>query len=233
MGAKDYLIIPDIHIPMEHKNALKFFLKLKDDYNIPDQNVYSVGDFLDEFHFGAYPKGADFPITPIQEIEIARKKIKEWGKAFPLLNICMGNHEERLMKRVFEAELPSVIVKSLREIYQFPSLWTLEECFVLPTKSPVLVIHGHGEGIKASNLARNALQFGMSVAFGHFHSMGGVQYLETLTLNKVFGMCVAACVDRESFAFKYGRNAANKVTNGAGVILDNGRTALFHPLLED
>ena len=232
MASKDYLIIPDVHIPMEHKNALKFLLGLKDKYKIPDANVYSVGDFLDEFHFGSYPKGADYPITPIQEIEYSRKKIKEWQKAFPLLSICMGNHEERLMKRVFEAELPSVIVKSLREIYQFPSLWSLEECYVLPTKDPVLVIHGHGEGIKATNIASNALQFGMSVCFGHFHSKAGVQYIETLLL-RAFGMNVGALVDRESFAFKYGRNAANKVNNGAGVILDNGRTAIWHPLLED
>jgi hypothetical protein len=227
---KNYLIIPDSHIPFEHPNALKFLLNVKELYQIPDENVISLGDLLDLYHFSRYPKGADYKITPIQEIEIARDKIKEWAKAFPLLKICSANHEARLWKKAIEAELPSAVMKDIKEIFGYPRLWDIEECFVVNTKNKFICLHGDGNGLSPRTLDNNPKQFGMSVAFGHFHSLASIMHISTQTMD-VWSFNVGCIIDESSFVFEYGNKAKFKPSIGCGVILDEGRCPVFIPMI--
>jgi len=227
---KNFLLIPDLHFGFEHPRALEFLLGVKELYQIPDSNCISLGDVWDGFHFSRYPKGADYPLTPDGEIELARKTTKEWGKAFPLLKVCMGNHDNRMIKAATSALLPSNIIKSLKDIYQYPDTWELEECFVANTKSPFLCIHGDGQGISPTNLAGNPKQFGMSVAFGHFHSLASIMHVSTQTLD-AWSFNTGCLVHEESFVFEYGSKNRHKPVIGCGVVIGEGRVPIFHPLL--
>lgn len=214
---------------MEHPKALEFLCSVRDLYQIPPENTLALGDLLDLFHFSKYPKGADFPITPVQEIEMAREKIKLWQREFPILKICLANHEERLQKRVSEADLPSSVVRSIAEIFQYPKDWEIRECFVPNTKNPFVALHGDSNGQSSITLTNNPRQFGMSCVFGHFHSLASIMHVNTLTLD-MWSFNAGCLIDETSFAFSYGNKAKFKPSIGCGVILDEGRTPIWLPL---
>jgi hypothetical protein len=226
---KNWLIIPDSHLGEEHPKALEFLINVKELYNIPDSNVCQLGDFLDLWSFSRYPKGGDYPVTPRQEIEIARKKVREWARAFPLLKLCVGNHERRLWQRAIDASLPTDVIRSVREIFEYPKEWDVEECYVTNTKHPFLLIHGDGEGVSNTNPIATIKHFGISAAWGHFHSRPSVSHIDTLT-QKLWGMSCGAIVNKESFCFKYGEKAAHKISNGCGVVLGEGSFPIFIPM---
>lgn len=227
---KNFLLIPDVHLGFEHPKALDFLLSVKELYQIDDSCVISLGDLWENYFTSRWPKNPDAPLTAEGEFELARKRTKQWAKAFPLLKVCMGNHDNRAIKAATSALLPSSIIKSLKEIYDYPSTWELEECFVANTKSPFLCIHGDGQGISPTNLAGNPKQFGMSVAFGHFHSLASIMHVSTQTLD-AWSFNVGCLVNEESFVFEYGSKSKHKPVVGCGVILGEGRIPIFHPLL--
>jgi hypothetical protein len=228
---KNYLIIGDAHLPFEHPKALEFLVSVQQLYQIPDENVICLGDLLDLYHFSKYPRGAEFPITPKQEIEIARKKIKEWAKAFPLLKICEANHESRLWKKAIEAELPSDVMRSIREIFAYPKTWEINEVYMIDTASPFLCLHGDGHGLSPITLTNNPRQFGMSVCYGHYHSLASIMHLSTQTL-RAWSFNVGCLIDESSFAFEYGSKAKFKPSIGCGVIMSDGRAPLWIPLID-
>lgn len=227
---KNWLLIPDAHIPFEHPKALEFLINVKELYQIPDENIICLGDLLDLYHFSRYEKSPDHPITPIQEIELGREKIKEWSKAFPILKMCSSNHAEgRLWKKLVEAQLPSDVVRSIREIFVYPKLWDIQESFVPNVRHRFLTCHGDKNGLSSITLTNNPRQFGMSVAFAHFHSLASIMHLSTLTLD-MWSFNVGCLVDVGSFAFEYGAGAKFKPSIGCGVVQDEGRCPLWIPM---
>jgi hypothetical protein len=160
---------------------------------------------------------------------MARKKIKDWAKAFPMLKICRANHEDRLIKKAIEAQLPSDVVKSIREVYNYPTLWDIQECFVPNIKHKFICLHGDGNGLSSTTLTNNPRQFGMSVAFGHFHSQASIMHMSTQTMD-VWSFNAGCIVDEASFVFEYGNKAKFKPSIGCGVILDEGRCPIWIPL---
>ncbi len=217
-----------MHAPYHHHKALDFCKNVQELYQIPEENIFSVGDFEDNFFLGAYPKGSDFPHTPNQELELARKIIKEWAKAFPLLHMCHSNHASRYYRKAAGGELPTQVLRSYKELFRYPSGWDVEECFVPNVKKPFMVCHG--EEFSGINAARShALAYGISVAHGHSHSSAGVQYINTKTQD-LWGMNVGCLIDDEQYCFAYAKHARNKVSLGVGVVLDSGRFPFFVPL---
>lgn len=225
----NYLIISDYHAPYGNKLALNFYACLKEDFNIPDDNVYNVGDFEDQFHFSSHFRSPDRHHTAIQEIEAVREEIKKWSKVFPKMKMCTSNHGSRLYKRAMEAELPSVILKGMREIYEYPKGWEIAEQFIIcATKKEFLIFHGEGySGIKGHIDA--AMDLGISTAMGHLHGNGGVNHIRTRHQD-LWAMNVGCSVDPESFAFEYGDKSRRKPTLGGGLVLDGGRLPLFIPM---
>lgn len=224
-----YLWITDYHSPYGHKDALRFCVSLQDEFNIPPENVYCAGDFEDAYMFNNYFKSPDRKHTSLQEIDAVREEIKEWGRAFPLLKMCTSNHGSRLYKRALEAELPSVVLKGMQEIFAYPKKWTLkEEYIVCATKQEFLLTHGEGfSGAKGHIDA--AIANGISTAIGHLHSFAGVSHIKTKHQD-LWAMNGGCLIDQDSFAFEYSKHSKFKATIGSGVILDGGRWPIFVPL---
>lgn len=222
----------DVHEPFTLPNTLDWLKAVKELYQIPDENCIQAGDFLDLYHFSRYGKGADYEHTPMQEIEAVRKRIKEWQEVFPKLVITEGNHTARLWKKAIEAELPSVVIKDIREVFQYPKDWEVHQCVVTNTKHPFLVLHGDKQGISNTTLYNNPLLFGVSVAFGHFHSKPSIIHLETVA-QRLWGMHLGTCgIDNDAYAFEYGKGSKFKPMNGCAIILDEGRTPIWIPMPE-
>ena len=229
MAKTDSLILPDLHIPYEHNLALRFAKEVRKDFGIPWENIYSLGDELDLFAGGKWPKGGDAPHTANQEIEIAREKVRKWGAAFPDLKICESNHVTRWMRKAFDAELPSQVIRSIEEIYEYPEGWKLEPFHVVDAGKAKFRLQ-HGDGYSGPmGMRQAAIDNGMSTIIGHLHSNAGVTWIKTAN-QEIFGVNGGCLIDVAAYCFKYGIHSRLKPTIGVTVVLDGGKFPLWVPM---
>ncbi len=208
--------------------ALDFFRYVVKHYDIPDENVMHAGDEADQFHGSMHEKGADYALTPTQELKLTKEILKEWYAAFPKMKLAISNHGLRWVKKASHAEIPSQLLQDYRTIIEAPRGWQWREEWVIPTKKPFRLIHGMG--YSGRNGARNAaIDAGMSTAIGHLHSFSGIDYINTQSLG-IWGMNVGCLIDGESFAFNYGKYNRQKPCLGVGVVFNEGAMPVWVPL---
>jgi hypothetical protein len=227
MASDNYLLQSDLQIPYEAPKALEFCLYVKKFFKIPDENCLNLGDEIDSFHGGGYPKGADYDTTPKQELDIARDKLKLWYDAFPKMRVCISNHGLRWVRKAYHAEIPSQLIRDYKEIINAPRYWHWADKWIIKTKHPFAITHGMGYSGKDGH--RNAaIDFGMSTAIGHLHANAGISYIRTET-QKIWAFNTGCLIDVNSFAFKYGQYNRLKPALGIGVVINNGSTPIWIP----
>ncbi len=224
---RPFLVISDMQIPFHATGAMGFCSYIRRHYKIPDENVLNVGDELDQFHGGMYAKGADYEMTPKQELTAAKEILKEWYATFPKMKLATSNHGLRWIRKASEAEIPSQLLRAYRDIIEAPAGWQWKDEWRIPTKHPFRMIHGMGYSGKDG--ARNAaIDAGQSTLIGHLHSYAGIHYIVTQALN-IWGFNVGCLIDVESFAYSYGKYNRQKPCLGAGVVFGEGSSPVWIP----
>jgi len=166
----------DTHFPFAHKGALQRALRVVRDLK-PDL-VVQVGDLYDLFSFSRFPRSHNV-MTPKRELEIGRADAAAFWKAVRAaagkkarLHQLIGNHDERIVKRVMEAlpEFEPFLVDVHRRLWEFDDVTTQ------PSERDELVIGGicYMHGFR-SKLGDHAWHNRMSTVTGHSH-VGGVIY---------------------------------------------------------
>jgi hypothetical protein len=223
-----YLIVSDLQIPFEARYALKFCLAVQKDFNIPPENIYCVGDEVDQYFGSLYQKSVDGHYTAAQEIKASHQKLKAWYKAFPSMKIATSNHGMRWAKKAAAAEIPSQMLKTYQEVLEAPKGWVWKDSWVINAGlRKIKLIHGLGYG--GMYAYRTApLDQGMSTVFGHLHANAGIAHINTAS-QKIYGMNVGCLIDTEAYAFNYGKDNRFKPWLGCGVIVDDGLTPMLIP----
>lgn len=223
----NYLIIGDLHTPYEHKKALSFCKKLQKEFKVPDNGVISAGDITDQYWGSQYSKDPDSMTGPKGEIIECAEHLKEWYDAFPKLRISEGNHCVRWARMFVGAGIPSEFMRRYRDLIGAPDTWHWQREWVIEEKHPFMVTHGSRFGVAA--LKDAAFIEGLSVAYGHHHTVGGVQHIKT-SKRQLWAAATGCLIDVESFAFAYGRDNKLQPILGSVVVVDNGSTPIFIPL---
>lgn len=115
--------------------------------------------------------------------------------------------------------------KTFEELWELPKSWEYELAHYI---YGVKVFHGMGYGGKYAHM-NACVENQRSIVMGHLHSNAGTLY----TANDdriVFGMAVGCGIDRDAYAFKYGRDMRRKPIIGCGVIMEGGNRAEFVPM---
>lgn len=224
----NYLIVGDLHVPFENEKALQFCIALKKEYKVPDENVLFTGDEVDYYYGSLFEKDPDATKTANQEIEDARKTLRQWYRAFPIARVCNSNHGLRWYKKFFKSQIPTQLLRDYAEIIQAPSTWKWADKWRINTKHPFIL--SHGMGFSGKDGARNAAMLnGMSTVIGHLHSHAGVQHIKTSGLN-LWAMNAGCLIDEESYAFSYSKYDKFKATLGSSVVLNDGGLPIWIPL---
>ncbi len=207
------LVIGDTHFPATHPKYLQFILGIKKKYSC-NQFVH-IGDVVDHHTISFHKKHPD-SVSALTEYESALRNIREWYKVFPKLNVCIGNHDERVFRLTADIGIPSFYIKHYNEVYKTPS-WKWDYGFTI---DGVYYTHGTGTGgqYPSFNLAKTRAT---SVVLGHHHSIAGINWLVGPT-QRFFGMDVGTGVDRSHIAFSYGMNHLKKPVVSCGVVI-NGK----------
>lgn len=228
MAKGRYLFISDLQIPFHALQALDFCLKIKQDFQIENENCYCVGDEVDQYFGSLYKKCVDGHYTANQEIEASRIELKRWYRAFPQLKIANSNHGMRWAKKAVDAEIPSQMIRAYQEILGAPKAWQWADTWLIEApKQRIKMLHGMGYG---GNFAyRTApLDQGISTVFGHLHASAGIAHIVT-SGQKLWGMNCGCLIDVNAYAFHYGRDNRFKPWLGCGVVVDGGLTPMLIP----
>jgi len=216
------LIIGDTHLPFEHRKYLEFVVDVKKRYHC--SLIYHIGDLCDFHAISRHPHNPD-GFSPILELKETNRKLKAWYRAFPKCRVCIGNHDERLEKAAWNFGLSSHYMRSLPEIFEFPKGWEYD---IDHWVYGVRIFHGMGYGGKYAHV-NAVIENQCSIVIGHLHSNAGTWFTAN-ERNCNFGLAVGCGIDRSSYAFQYGRDMRRKPILGCGVVLENGKDALFVPM---
>lgn len=201
---------------------------MQKEFKIPKTNIINVGDELDQYYASRFPKDPDAIISARGELKIARERLRDWYKAFPICRVALSNHGLRWLARAHDCYIPSEVLKPYKELIEAPSGWTWHDEIKIKDDHPWRIIHG--VGYSGVNGARNAAIDGrISTVIGHLHSFGGVTYINN-GKNQMWGMNAGCLINSDEFAFKYSKHIRYKATLSVGVVLDNGKFPIVVPM---
>lgn len=213
-------IIGDQHVPFCHPGYRKF---CKDTFAKFDvDQVVNIGDVVDA-HGLSFHEHDPNGMSAEAEASKAGEEIAEWQKVFPIVKVCVGNHDTRPFRVAKKAGMPDRYIRDYKTVWNTPDWdWQLEHKIDG-------VLYEHGTGSSGKDAAYNrAVSQRCSVVMGHVHSYAGVKY-HANPFSRIFGLNVGCGIDIGAYAFDYGKMFPIRPILGCGIVID-GDFASFVPM---
>lgn len=216
------LVFSDPHCPFDHPNFPYFLQDMAKKYKVGQ--VICLGDLVDNHAISRH--GAEpCALGAYSELDLAIQRLKIYATLFPEVDYVTGNHDERVNRQAASVGIGSRFLKDLHDVLELPDGWICRGNEFIQDN----VLYSHGINWCGKNGAINkAFAERMSCAIGHSHSFGGVQYSAN-SRDTVFGINVGCGVNREAYAFAYGKYSKQKETLGCGIVF-NSQSAIFVPM---
>ena len=205
------LSIGDLHEPVAHPGYLRFNQDLYDEYEC--DTVVFMGDVAD---FQAISFHAANPMCPgpDDEFQLTKMAIQKWCRAFPKAKVCIGNHDERVIRLAESVNIPSKFLRDYKEIWKTPK-WKWDYEHIIDG-----VYYFHGTACGGVHPAWNAAsKMLMPVVMGHLHSRAGVKWRAN-PLRRIFSVDVGCGIDVDAYQFAYGKHYKERPILASAVILD-------------
>lgn len=206
------LAIPDMHMPFHHKDSIKFLAAVKKKYK--PEEIVNMGDLEDWHSISMHDHDPD-GLSPGDELKALREAVKPMFKLFPAMKICTSNHGSLPLRRAFKFGIPAELIKSYRDILQAPKTWRWADQWEVDK-----IVYEHGEAFSGQTAAIKSANANMqSTVIGHIHAFAGIQYSANQK-HLIFGFNVGCLIDKERYAFAYGKKIKAKPILGCGIIAD-------------
>lgn len=216
------LVFSDMHCPFDHPNYPYFLLSVAKKYGCTQ--FVCLGDIVDS-HAISNHNTEPCALGAYNEFDLAVQHIRVYTTLFPNCDVILGNHDFRLYRQAASVNIGERFLKPMNEILELPDTWKIHrEEYV---NNGVHYSHGVNWGGKNGALEKARTER-MSACIGHSHSFGGV----TMNANgkdQIFGMNVGCGIQRDAYAFAYGRYSKFKETVGCGVVFNN-ESAIYIPM---
>jgi hypothetical protein len=206
------LAIPDMHCPFHHEDAIAFLTAVKRKYK--PQEIVNLGDLEDWHSISMHDHDPD-GLSPGDELKALRKAVKPLFTLFPKMKICSSNHGSLPLRRAFKFGMPSELIKSYRDILQAPKGWKWADQWEVDG-----IMYEHGEAFAGQQGAIKTANANMqSTVIGHIHAFAGIQYSANQK-HLIYGFNTGCLIDRNRYAFAYGKKLKAKPILGCGIIED-------------
>lgn len=213
---KQILVIPDMHLPYSHEDAMAFLKHLKKVYGGFDM-VVNLGDMVD-FHNISFHNSDPDLLGAGDELDMAIEGCQTLEKIFPEMYIIGSNHGDLPLRKFIAGGLPRKLIKSYNEIFEVGDGWKFVPDLTLKTASKNLPDIYFHHGIKKNGLSV-ANQRGQRVVQGHFHTEFKIDF--SGNPNSLLWSLQAGClIDDNSLAFAYNKLTKDRPILGAAVIVD-------------
>jgi predicted phosphodiesterase len=214
----------EIHAPFQHQDALEFYELVKATFK-PDMFI-CVGDFIDGHANSRYDHDPD-GFSAGAELEATIDSLEDFYEMFPEMKVCLGNHDNRVIKAAYKAGIPAKALKSIEELYNLPEGWELADHHIIDG-----VCYEHGDKYSGQLAHVKAASNNMrSTVIGHTHTTFGVEYIANRE-KLIFAANAGCMVDTHSYAMAYGKGYSKKPILGCLIIKD-GMMVVPVPMLLD
>lgn len=172
-----------------------------------------MGDEVD-FHaisnYSADPDG----YSPGHELDKAIECMHKLYKIFPSMKMCTSNHTVRPLKKAYDSGIPRKFIRDYKEFLEAPDGYEWRDKWIIDE-----VQYEHGEHVSGqTGHIKAAMQNMRSTVIGHIHSYAGINYVASHD-RLIFGFNTGCLIDKDLYAFAYGRKLRQKPILGAGVII--------------
>lgn len=217
------MAVGDLHAPFMHADTVPFLKDVKAKHK-PTEIVIE-GDEADMHALSDYDHDPD-GLSAGGELEAAIEQLQPIYKLFPNASVCTSNHTARPFRQAYKHGIPKAFLKDYKDFLQAPKGWTWADDFEIDG-----VKYEHGEGQTGQNGAIKAALGNMqSTVIGHIHSFAGIQYSAN-PKHLVFGFNVGCLIDKDAYAFAYGKKIKHKPILGVGLVIKG--IPLFIPMQLD
>ena len=218
------LVIGDTHAPAMHKGYIRFLKSIEKKYNC--NKVVHIGDLVDWNSISFHEKESSSP-NPDKEFELAKKQVRQIHKAFPKVDLMIGNHDSLPARQAKRLGLPASVLKDFKQLWELDG-WVIHDRytdFIIDN-----VIYRHGDKGKGGAMAahKNAMAEFSSVVQGHLHAQAGIVY-HANKQSCVYGLQVGCGCDHNHPAMGYGKVYSAKPILGCGVVYSD-KLAFFEPM---
>lgn len=208
------LFVPDLHAPFIKKGVLEWIKFMQVKYNCG--TIIFAGDIVDG-HAWSYHEHDPDGMSVGDELEAAKKQLKDWYKAFPQAICLLGNHDLLIQRKARTAGLSKQFIRDFGSVIEAPDTWKFKLEHIVDN---VLYHHGSvGDAFAVAKARR------MSTCQGHLHAKTFVQW-SVSDKDAIFGMQIGWGADRDKYAFEYGKPFPNKPILSCGVVLGGGKTPI-------
>jgi len=205
------LVIGDIHAPVAHPGYLSFCRDLYEEWVC--NKVVFIGDVVDHHAISFHVKNPNCP-GATDEYTLAKSCLKTWYEAFPKAYVCIGNHDDRVLRLAEKSNIPAVYIRNFNETWETKGwLWKYEHVL-----DGAYFCHGTDQGgiHPAWNLAGKML---MPAVMGHCHARAGIKWRAN-PRERIFSIDVGCGIDVDAWQFAYGKHCKERPILSAALILD-------------
>lgn len=193
------LVIPDLHFPHCHVDALDFLHKLK--VKLQPTRIICLGDELDYGAMSFHDSDPDLDSSG-RELLLGLGYIDTLHELFPKMQLLHSNHGSMAYRRAKHAGMPRHLLKSYNDVLGVPAndwSWHAEIILTLPSGTRCKFVHGI-----SSNILAASQSIGMSLVQGHHHSLFELRYWSAGN-GLHFGITSGCLIDDHSLAFSYNK----------------------------
>ena len=209
-------VIGDTHCPVMLDGYVDFLRQTFRAWKV--ERVIHIGDLVDWAALSFHGTDPDLPAVR-HEYELALGQVRSLVKAFPDVDILLGNHDVLPYRRAISMGLGGNMLRTFSEYWDLPKSWKVHQRYSKIKIDGVLYAHGD-QGPQGINAARNqALANFRSTVIGHLHQCGSVGWACNQD-SRGFGMSVGCGVDHSELAMAYARPYRFKPFVGCGIIID-------------
>jgi len=118
------LVISDMHLPYQHRDALDFLEALNEHYQF--ERILNVGDLYDH-HRGSYHESEIDAHSEGKEFELAMEYANLLQDIFPDMIITEGNHDCIPVRKATTLGLSAGMIKDYNQMYHTKDTWVWKQ----------------------------------------------------------------------------------------------------------
>lgn len=209
------LVVPDQHAPYQHPDTIEFLMSVAAAFQ--PELVVNLGDELD-YHALSFHDSDPNLDSAGTELEKGKVWLHKLATLFPDMLVCDSNHGSMVYRKAKAHGLPVQAIRTYREIV-FPEGggdgWHWAESWRVKTKAGDVLFKHQSSGTILTDAAHNQA----NLMVGHNHGNFSIEYSASPAF--LYWGCYSGClIDKDSYAFAYGKHSLRKPVIGCTVILN-------------
>ena len=224
MSYKRILVISDMHLPYQHKDAIRFLTEIKKEFK-PDF-VVNIGDLLDFHAINMHTHDPDL-YSAGMELDSSKEYIKQIEDVFPNVTEVDSNNSSLVYRRALKYGMSKQFLKPYGD-FLGTKKWKWVDDLTLTMSNGQRCFFTHG---RSADILKVSQTMGMSAVQGHYHTKFLISYWANPD-HLFFAMNVGCLINQKSMAFNYARNFKTRFILGCGIII-NGVPRLLPMVIND